>query len=68
MQSGIIYGYIGQVDGIVTRIKKEMKEPKALVVATGGLADLLKEDSQTIERVDPFLTLEGLRIIYEKNS
>jgi len=68
MQSGIIYGYIGQVDGIVERIKKEMNEPKALVVATGGLAELLKQDAKTIDRVDPFLTLEGLRIIYEKNK
>lgn len=68
MQSGIIYGYIGQVDGIVERMKKEMNEPKALVIATGGLAELLKEDAKTIDKVDPFLTLEGLRIIYEKNK
>lgn len=68
MQSGIIYGYIGQIDGIVERMKKEMNEPKALVVATGGLAELLKEDTKTIDQVDPFLTLEGLRIIYEKNQ
>jgi len=68
MQSGIIYGYIGQIDGIVERMKKEMNEPKALVVATGGLAELLKEDARHIDRVDPFLTLEGLRIIYQKNQ
>jgi len=68
MQAGIIYGYIGQVDGIVERMKKEMKEPGALVIATGGLAELLKDDSKTIDRVDPLLTLEGLRIIYEKNQ
>lgn len=68
MQSGIIYGYIGQIDGIVERMKKEMNEPKALVVATGGLAELLKDDTKTIDQVDPFLTLEGLRIIYEKNQ
>lgn len=67
MQAGIIYGYVGQVDGIVERMKKEMKEPHALVIATGGLAELLKEDSLTIDKINPFLTLEGLRIIYEKN-
>lgn len=67
MQSGIIYGYIGQVDEIVNRMKKEMREPQALVIATGGLAELLKEETKTIDRVNQFLTLEGLRIIYEKN-
>ncbi|MGM9572135.1 MAG: type III pantothenate kinase [bacterium] len=68
MQSGIIYGYIGQVNEIVKRMKKEMGEPEALVIATGGLAELLKEETNTIDKVDQFLTLEGLRIIYEKNN
>lgn len=71
MQSGIIYGYIGQVDYIVNKIKKEMMdlgEEEPYVVATGGLAKLISEGSETMDEVNPFLTLEGLRIIYEKNK
>lgn len=71
MQAGIIYGYIGQVDYIVNKMKKEMKElgeSEPYVVATGGLAKLIASESTTIDEVNPFLTLEGLRIIYEKNK
>ncbi|HID30783.1 MAG TPA: type III pantothenate kinase [Desulfobacterales bacterium] len=65
MNAGIIYGYAGLVDGIVRRIKKEMASvPK--VIATGGLAELMAGLAETIEGVEPHLTLEGLRIIYEK--
>jgi type III pantothenate kinase len=65
MKSGIIYGYAELVDGMVRRIKKEMKgSPK--VIATGGLAPLMQHVSQTIESVDQGLTLEGLRIISKK--
>ncbi len=69
LRSGIIFGCVGQIDGIVNRIKEELKkeyrikkEPK--VVATGGLADLIARESKTIQRVNPTLTLEGLRRIY----
>lgn len=67
MQVGIIYGCVGQVDEIVKRMKQEMDaNPK--VVATGGLASLIAEESSQIDVLDPDLTLEGLRIIYERNS
>jgi type III pantothenate kinase len=70
MQSGIIYGSIEQVRGIVERIKQELGSPKATVkvIATGGLADLIARETNLFAEVNPFLTLEGLRIIYERNS
>ncbi len=66
IQSGILFGFVGQVDGIVRRMMREFSS-KPLVVATGGLAGLIARESETIEEVNPFLTLEGLRIIYLKN-
>ncbi|MDR9857647.1 type III pantothenate kinase [Paenibacillus sp. VCA1] len=68
MQAGIIYGYAGQVDGIVKRMKEEMRAPSLKVVATGGLAELIASESEAIDEVNPMLTLEGLRIIYERNK
>ena len=62
LQSGIIFGYAGLVDGMVNKIKSEMKEPPK-VIATGGLSHLMKDVSRTIECIEPDLTLQGLRVI-----
>lgn len=64
MQSGIIFGFAGQVDALVRRFWAELGG-RTTVVATGGLADLIAAETETVDRVDPLLTLEGLRIIYE---
>ena len=71
MQAGIIYGYIGQVEYIVKKMKKEMMNleiENPYVIATGGLANLIAKETIVIDKVDSGLTLEGLRIIYEKNK
>lgn len=68
MQAGIIFGYAGQVDGIVERIKLEMEAPDLKVVATGGLAELIASETRCIQEINAMLTLEGLRLIYERNQ
>ena len=66
IQSGIFFGYASMVDGLVRRIREE-NGVEARVLATGGFATLLGPTSETIEEVDEFLTLDGLRILYERN-
>jgi type III pantothenate kinase len=65
MQAGIMYGYAGLVDEIVRRIQQEIGE-SALVIATGGLAQTIVPISRTIQEVRPHLTLEGLRLLFER--
>ncbi|MEG1312158.1 MAG: type III pantothenate kinase [Peptostreptococcaceae bacterium] len=68
MQSGIIYGYVGLVDKIIEMMKKELNQGEIKVIATGGLANLIASETESIDSVDRFLTLDGLRLIYDKNK
>ena len=67
MQSGVLYGVIGQVEGIIARMRAELGAP-ATVVATGGYAELVGAACRCVDHVDPLLSLEGLRILHERNS
>ncbi len=68
MQSGIFWGYVSLVEGLVARLKKAMGDEKIMVIATGGLAPLFDQHTDVIDLIAPELTLDGLRIIYEMNQ
>jgi type III pantothenate kinase len=67
MRSGILFGYVGLVEGLVERFRRELG-PEMRVIATGGLAPLIARETSVFDIVDPWLTLKGLRIIYELNE
>jgi type III pantothenate kinase len=69
MQSGIVYGFAGQVDGVVTRMARELAEDpeEVTVIATGGLAPMVLGEASVIDEHEPWLTLIGLRLVYERN-
>jgi type III pantothenate kinase len=67
MQSGIFWGYVALVEGLVKRLVAEMEADKVKIIATGGLAPLFNQHTSVIDEIAPQLTLEGLRIIYELN-
>jgi type III pantothenate kinase len=68
MQSGLFFGYVSMVDGIVARIRAELEGGDgAACIATGGMADIIAAETTAIERVVPDLTLQGLRLIWERN-
>ena len=67
LQAGIVYGYVGQVTYLVKKFREELKAPNAKVVATGGLALLVADETDSIDVLDGILTLKGLRLIYERN-
>lgn len=68
LQSGVIYGYIGQVSYLIKRFKHEMHSPDAFVVATGGMAKLISDEVKSIDKFDGSLTLKGLNYLYKANS
>jgi type III pantothenate kinase len=66
VQSGLIFGYAALIDGMIERIAKELGQPT--VIATGGLAPVVIEECRTVDHHEPWLTLEGLRLVFEKNA
>ena len=68
MQAGIIYGYVGLVEKIIDMMNKELNQENVKVIATGGLSTLIASETKSIDHVDRFLTLDGLRILHEKNK
>jgi type III pantothenate kinase len=67
MQSGAVFGSAGMVDALVERFRAELDAPSAPAVATGGLAGVIAPHCRTVARIEPWLTLEGLRLVYERN-
>lgn len=68
MQAGLVFGYIGQVEYIVNKIKEELKNPTLKVVATGGLGTIIYPETYVIDDYDSLLTLKGLKLIHDKNK
>jgi type III pantothenate kinase len=68
IQSGLLYGTAGEVDGIVERIRADLGAPEATVIATGGLAPVVIPHCRTVDHHEPWLTLEGLRLVFDKNQ
>jgi type III pantothenate kinase len=68
IQSGIVYGYLGMIEGMVKRMRDELGEPQAPVVGTGGLVQLVGPHTTMIDHVDPHLILQGLRMIFDMNA
>jgi type III pantothenate kinase len=67
MQSGLLYGYVGLVEGMIARFRKELG-PMMKVIATGGLTEIIARETDVIDHVEPWLTLEGLRVIWDRNQ
>jgi type III pantothenate kinase len=67
IQSGAVHGFVGMMENLIEKIRKEL-DPSAKVIATGGVADWIADKCPQIDIIDPFLTLEGMRIIYERNK
>ena len=68
LQAGMIYGYVGQVEYLVRKIRREIGREDATVVATGGMARMIASETRVIDQIDGLLTLKGLRLIYERNA
>jgi type III pantothenate kinase len=67
MQSGLLFGYVGLVEGMVARFKAELG-PETKVVGTGGLAPVIADETPVLDIIEPWLTLDGLRLLYEMNT
>ena len=68
LQSGMIFGYVGQVEYLIKKMKMELQREDTVVVATGGMSRMIASETETIDHIDGLLTLKGLRLIYERNS
>jgi type III pantothenate kinase len=67
IQAGVVYGYIGLVEGILKQMKKELKDKDAYVIATGGLGKVIARETRAIDEYDPLIAYEGMRILYDLN-